>query len=227
MRAAAFWPSRVVVGSFRRDQMLTPPVGACTANWAMANLGSVQVQCCPVTWPCRNHAPAPLVDRPSARRVGVLLYSVLRIVTAAWSGCAAARPAWSRETKKNKERRRLCRVWATNEKYIARCRKAGPLLASPYCLAQFRTGRSPAGGSRAHFSTRNRKKKIQQMCGCWDSSPGLHGHNVEFSPLNYSHICCPSSKRNLIIDIRIWWLLILHPFLTESFLPSRKNKKRR
>ena len=24
-------------------------------------------------------------------------------------------------------------------------------------------------------------------CGCWDSSPGLHGHNVEFSPLNYSH----------------------------------------
>ncbi|AES91802.1 hypothetical protein MTR_4g119090 [Medicago truncatula] len=30
-----------------------------------------------------------------------------------------------------------------------------------------------------------RKKKL---CGCWDSSPGLHGHNVEFLPLNYSHL---------------------------------------
>jgi hypothetical protein len=27
----------------------------------------------------------------------------------------------------------------------------------------------------------------KKSCGCWDSSPGLHGHNVEFSPLNYSH----------------------------------------
>ncbi|EOY28708.1 Uncharacterized protein TCM_030231 [Theobroma cacao] len=27
-----------------------------------------------------------------------------------------------------------------------------------------------------------------EQCGCWDSSPGLHGHNVEFLPLNYSHL---------------------------------------
>ena len=32
----------------------------------------------------------------------------------------------------------------------------------------------------------NLYKKITK-CGCWDSSPGLHGHNVEFLPLNYSH----------------------------------------
>ena len=31
-------------------------------------------------------------------------------------------------------------------------------------------------------------QKKQNLCGCWDSSPGLHGHNVEFSPLNYSHL---------------------------------------
>ena len=32
-----------------------------------------------------------------------------------------------------------------------------------------------------------KKKKGKLNCGCWDSSPGLHGHNVEFLPLNYSH----------------------------------------
>jgi hypothetical protein len=32
-------------------------------------------------------------------------------------------------------------------------------------------------------------------CGCWDSSPGLHGHNVEFSPLNYSHFCDGGSNK--------------------------------
>jgi hypothetical protein len=32
-------------------------------------------------------------------------------------------------------------------------------------------------------------EKQKRVCGCWDSSPGLHGHNVEFSPLNYSHNC--------------------------------------
>ena len=31
-------------------------------------------------------------------------------------------------------------------------------------------------------------KTKQLCCGCWDSSPGLHGHNVEFLPLNYNHI---------------------------------------
>ena len=36
------------------------------------------------------------------------------------------------------------------------------------------------------FSLNTEREKI---CGCWDSSPGLHGHNVEFLPLNYSHFC--------------------------------------
>ncbi|KAL4388430.1 hypothetical protein GQ457_09G026040 [Hibiscus cannabinus] len=32
-------------------------------------------------------------------------------------------------------------------------------------------------------------------CGCWDSSPGLHGHNVEFSPLNYNHNLTSEQKK--------------------------------
>ncbi|KAL4379363.1 hypothetical protein GQ457_02G014020 [Hibiscus cannabinus] len=47
-----------------------------------------------------------------------------------------------------------------------------------------------AAGIRAQFLqvpfTDERTEK-ELPCGCWDSSPGLHGHNVEFSPLNYSH----------------------------------------
>ena len=34
---------------------------------------------------------------------------------------------------------------------------------------------------------RSGTKNKYKLCGCWDSSPGLHGHNVEFSPLNYRH----------------------------------------
>uniref|UniRef100_A0A0V0GM23 Putative ovule protein n=1 Tax=Solanum chacoense TaxID=4108 RepID=A0A0V0GM23_SOLCH len=34
---------------------------------------------------------------------------------------------------------------------------------------------------------KNIKNNDLNLCGCWDSSPVLHGHNVEFSPLNYSH----------------------------------------
>jgi hypothetical protein len=38
-----------------------------------------------------------------------------------------------------------------------------------------------------HAQKKARKFPKKKSCGCWDSSPGLHGHNVEFSPLNYSH----------------------------------------
>ncbi|AES90615.1 hypothetical protein MTR_4g093880 [Medicago truncatula] len=36
----------------------------------------------------------------------------------------------------------------------------------------------------------NKQHTKKEFCGCWDSSPGLHGHNVEFLPLNYSHMTC-------------------------------------
>ncbi|KAL4334954.1 hypothetical protein GQ457_07G003890 [Hibiscus cannabinus] len=38
------------------------------------------------------------------------------------------------------------------------------------------------------------QKRQHIFCGCWDSSPGLHGHNVEFSPLNYSHMLMKSNQ---------------------------------
>ena len=46
------------------------------------------------------------------------------------------------------------------------------------------------------LSTRGKWKKYKHnhLCGCWDSSPGLYGHNVEFLPLNYSHFCLFSIK---------------------------------
>ena len=46
------------------------------------------------------------------------------------------------------------------------------------------------------LSTRENGKNYKRnpLCGCWDSSPGLYGHNVEFLPLNYSHFCLFSVK---------------------------------
>ncbi|KAL4334586.1 hypothetical protein GQ457_07G003880 [Hibiscus cannabinus] len=38
------------------------------------------------------------------------------------------------------------------------------------------------------------QKRQHIFCGCWDSSPGLHGHNVEFSPLNYNHMLVKSNQ---------------------------------
>jgi hypothetical protein len=49
--------------------------------------------------------------------------------------------------------------------------------------------------------TRRREVEHEQknyICGCWDSSPGLHGHNVEFSPLNYSHFGVPATIIKII-----------------------------
>ena len=47
------------------------------------------------------------------------------------------------------------------------------------------------GSMRSQLYRKVKKVKSKtKHCGCWDSSPGLHGHNVEFSPLNYSHFGC-------------------------------------
>ena len=42
---------------------------------------------------------------------------------------------------------------------------------------------------RSKYKGKWKKYKRNHLCGCWDSSPGLYGHNVEFLPLNYSHFC--------------------------------------
>lgn len=34
------------------------------------------------------------------------------------------------------------------------------------------------------LNEKEKSEKEKEMCGCYDSSPGLHGPNVEFSPLN-------------------------------------------
>lgn len=40
-------------------------------------------------------------------------------------------------------------------------------------------------------------------CGCWDSSPSLQGHNVEFSPLNYTHFIDTNLHKTFVIRYNV------------------------